>query len=129
MSQAIECYRCGKRCNIGSAVEWNIEYVAGLELGAVCPDCQSAEEDIEAQVNEAMGTTQRIHDGYLGTDPSSAVAQLARLLVDAYPTPAVMRAKADKLASARRDEQALAYVSLMRRIADGMETGELYEDK
>lgn len=122
MSKAIKCYRCGKRCR--NAEGWNVEYVAGLELGAVCPVCQSSEEDIGAQVNEAMGTTQTMRTG----DRTLTTEGFVLRLIETYPNASVMRAKADRLAGARSDEQAQGVAALMHRIADDMESGALYDD-
>ena len=58
--KVIKCYRCAKRCR--NPELWNVVYVAGIELGAICPSCQTVEEDLEAQVNLAMGTTQSLRD-------------------------------------------------------------------
>jgi hypothetical protein len=49
--------------------------------------------------------------------------------VNAYPTPEIMRAKADRLESHRNDGAARNMVTLMRAAADDMESGDLWEDE
>ncbi|MBU3750611.1 MAG: hypothetical protein FGM52_09185 [Mycobacterium sp.] len=117
----IKCCRCRKRCR--NSDRWNVEFVAGLEVGYLCPNCQTDEEHLGAEVNLAMGTTQRMTQ----TDGSD-IGKIICELVNSYPTETVMRAKADRLELARSDPMARQMVMLMRRIADDMETGELYED-
>lgn len=52
-SELVECARCGKVEFAGNADRWNVVFNMGRVAGFLCPDCQTAEEDIEAQVNEA----------------------------------------------------------------------------
>ena len=52
-SELVECARCGKVEFAGNADGWNVVFNMGRVAGFLCPDCQTAEEDIEAQVNEA----------------------------------------------------------------------------
>ena len=50
----IECMRCGRSELAGNAENWNTVFDQGAIVGHVCPDCQTDEEDIEAQVNDAL---------------------------------------------------------------------------
>jgi hypothetical protein len=63
----------------------------------------------------------------LKMDSIDARVQFIHALIDAYPTPEIMRDKADRLATARNDPQASEVVRVMREIADDMESGELWE--
>ena len=49
----VECLRCGKTEFAGNADNWNAVFDAGVIVAFLCPDCQTDEENIEAQVNEA----------------------------------------------------------------------------
>ena len=50
----ITCGRCGKTEYVGNAEGWNTVFDKGVITGHLCPNCQTTEEDIEAQVNEAL---------------------------------------------------------------------------
>ena len=50
----IKCDRCGKVEFAGTAEKWNAVFGKGIITGFLCPDCQTDEEDLEAQVNEAV---------------------------------------------------------------------------
>lgn len=48
------CSRCGRRLrSVSSAHDWNVILESGRIIGLICPDCQTAEENAEAAVNEA----------------------------------------------------------------------------
>lgn len=47
----IECARCGKTEFLGMAEGWNVIFDKGTITGHLCPDCQTDEESIEAEVN------------------------------------------------------------------------------
>ena len=49
----VECARCGKIEFAGNAEGWNTVFDMGVIAGFLCPECQTPEEDLEAQVNEA----------------------------------------------------------------------------
>lgn len=51
MSKVIKCDRCKKRMRNGK--DWNATFKAGVVVGHLCPHCQTAEETLEAMVNEA----------------------------------------------------------------------------
>ncbi|KFI55256.1 hypothetical protein [Bifidobacterium callitrichos] len=55
MSRVVKCSRCRRRFreNAADAAQWNVVFKAGRVTGYLCPDCQSDEERLEAQVNEA----------------------------------------------------------------------------
>jgi hypothetical protein len=46
-----KCYRCGKRYR--GQDDWNQDYIAGLAVGMLCPECQTSKEHVEAEVNRA----------------------------------------------------------------------------
>lgn len=52
--EIIDCMRCGKSEFVGNAEGWNTVFDKGVIVGHICPGCQTDEEDIEAQVNEAL---------------------------------------------------------------------------
>jgi len=127
-----KCYRCRKRNP--NFERWYADYMNGLALGTICPTCQTADEDMEARIFKAMGSTVAMRTGAPGPfeavltaikrgqrdgDERSAVEQLAGMLASRYCTPEAMRSEAEKLASL-----AEAYVSLMRRTADEMEVSD-----
>lgn len=128
MKDDVRCSRCRSyRRRSSNPFHWNEDYIAGLVIGYQCPDCQTAEENLGAEVNLVLNPpdTHRA----LKMDAHDNRVKFIYGLIDAYPTPEVMRAKADTLAAARQDEQASEVVRLMRTIADDMESGELYEDE
>ena len=49
----IKCVRCGKAEFVGNAKLWNVDFNKGVPTCFICPDCQTQEEFIEAEVNEA----------------------------------------------------------------------------
>lgn len=51
MSAAIKCDRCSRRMRNQS--DWNVTVKAGHIAGYRCPDCQTPEDYIEAQINWA----------------------------------------------------------------------------
>jgi hypothetical protein len=120
-----KCRRCGKRYR-GHA-GWNEDYVAGLVAGLLCPDCQTAEENLGAEVNLVLSPPSGRRA--VKMNGSDDMVKLINGLVDTYPTPEIMRAKADRLAGARKDLQASEMVRLMRTLADDMDSGELWEDE
>jgi hypothetical protein len=118
--KVIKCYRCDKRCR--NPEFWNVEHVAGVELGAICPSCQTVEEDLAAQVNLAMGSTEGWRDYPIDNlNKPDGLMFYVDHLVAAYPKPDLMRAKADKIATARTDQNAIEIVRLMRALADAMD--------
>jgi Zn finger protein HypA/HybF involved in hydrogenase expression len=50
--KVIKCVKCGKRLrNIHEP--WNVELKNGKVQWYICPDCQSPEQNVEAEINEA----------------------------------------------------------------------------
>ncbi|WP_329103221.1 hypothetical protein [Streptomyces sp. NBC_01439] len=49
------CIRCTRACWKGAAdaLRWNIEFAQGRPVGYLCPECQTPEENAEAEVNAA----------------------------------------------------------------------------
>ncbi len=132
ISNVTKCYRCRKRNP--NFERWYADYMNGLALGTICPTCRTADEDMEAQINEAMGSSAAMETGVPGPfeamqiairrgqfdeDERSAAEQLAGMLASSYRTPEALRSEAKKLASLTE-----AYVSLMRRTADEMEVSD-----
>ena len=105
---------------------WSEEFVAGLSLGAQCPACVTAEDQVEADVNAVFSSPDTFRAKRI-TSEDEFVNYVYRLL-DLYPTPQIMRAKAAKLAAARSDEGADKVLTLMHRLADDMESGALYDE-
>lgn len=54
--KTVKCSRCGRRFRMGAqdAPYWNAVFHDGIMTGALCPDCQTDAEDLEAQVNDAV---------------------------------------------------------------------------
>lgn len=127
-AKVIRCDRCRRRMR--AMTGWNTNLIAGLVAGYLCPDCQTVGEDLEAELNLITGRSD-MYGVLPGDDPDdfkAFVSVLVNSLVRTYPTPEVMRDKATQLHAARRDPQASEMVRLMRRVADDMESGELWED-
>ncbi|RFZ42681.1 hypothetical protein MSS4_04646 [Mycobacterium marinum] len=115
------CTRCGKRHR--NQPDWNVTYIAGLEAGLLCPDCQTAEEHVEAEVNLATED----YSGWQAVKPDTDEGFTRRLiegLLRSYNSPERLRLKADQLAAARNDRQASEMVRLMRTLADD---GDIWE--
>lgn len=125
MSAKVErCARCGRRYRGQDG--WNDDLIAGLRVGRVCPDCQTDEEHLGAEVNLVLAR----RDEWRKLDLSDAdgVMRFITALAATYPDHLKMRDAADRLAAARKDRQATDVVAVMRRVADDMESGELWED-
>lgn len=119
-AKVIRCNRCRKRCRRMDG--WNAEFVAGVIVACICPQCQSADENAEAEVNEVLSTP----SSWQGP-PTTAEALIERL-VKSYPTPERMRHQANRLAAARTDRQAQSMVALMNNTASAMADGTLWDD-
>ncbi|MEE8727436.1 MAG: hypothetical protein SOI04_07885 [Bifidobacterium thermacidophilum] len=54
--KTLKCGKCGRRFRERAfdAECWNVTLHAGIITQVLCPDCQTPEQDMEAQVNEAM---------------------------------------------------------------------------
>ena len=122
-SKIIRCKRCNRRGR--NMAGWNHETIAGLVISYLCPDCQTPREDLEAELN--LITAGPMKDVYVGGDTDSW-GRYAEVLLRSYQhSPEVMRDKAGQLEAARRDPYAKQVVKLLRRLADAVENGELYE--
>jgi hypothetical protein len=120
------CSRCNKRMR--NPQGWNVEMIASIEAGYLCPGCQTVEEDLEAELNLTLGRStvgKRITVNGPEDLTTEVLAEIVDGLIRTYPTPEIMRDKANRLAQARGDRYWMA--GLMRMVADGMESGELYE--
>lgn len=54
MSKAIRCDRCRRRLrNLSVDTTWNVVLDQGHIEGYICPNCQTLEENTEAEINEA----------------------------------------------------------------------------
>lgn len=69
----VTCMRCGKMEFVGNADKWNIEIRKGVPVGAICPDCQTQEEFVEAEVNDALVDYSKM---YLLNTPEEAMEAL-----------------------------------------------------
>ena len=49
----VKCSRCGKTEVVAKADYWNVVFDKGVPTGFLCPDCQTQDEWLEAEVNEA----------------------------------------------------------------------------
>jgi len=49
------CHRCNRRWRDGAADadRWNTEFKAGVVLWLLCPGCQTPEENLQAEINDA----------------------------------------------------------------------------
>lgn len=50
----VKCARCGKTESANNAKLWNAVFDKGVLTHYLCPDCQTQEEFLEAEVNEAL---------------------------------------------------------------------------
>lgn len=116
------CKRCGKRphTNPDWNRNWSDTWIAGLHAGRLCPDCQTDEEDTEAQVREAMGD-RLVRQTFSGKTAEEWIAFTVPLLTENYRTPEKLRAKADELDAVRQDFAAKAMTGLMRALAADLE--------
>lgn len=114
-----QCYRC-HTISRNPGPFWNVDWIAGVALGAVCPGCQTAEEHIEAEVNDISASPLQVV--HLVTDDNRA--KYIYSLLDTYPTAGIMRAKAYRLGQYRPDVRDTV-VDLMLKLADAQERGEL----
>lgn len=48
----LKCSRCGKRLR-GVGDGWNATLSRGVVVGVLCPDCQTPDENAEAEINLA----------------------------------------------------------------------------
>lgn len=60
-TKVIKCRRCGRR--LRNPEGWNVVYNGGLIEGYLCPECQTNEESMEAQVNEALEDYSKMRTG------------------------------------------------------------------
>ena len=51
----VQCSRCRRRATtkVASRDLWNVTVEQGRAIGALCPACQTTEENIEAEINHA----------------------------------------------------------------------------
>ncbi len=127
MPKVRRCSRCDKRMR--NPQGWNAEMIAGIEAGYLCPGCQTAEEDLDAELNLTLGRStvaRRIKVNGPEDLTREALTEIISGLVSTYPTPEIMRDKANRLAQARGDRYWM--VGVMRMVADRMESGDLFED-
>lgn len=120
------CRECGKRMR--NPKGWNVEMIAGIEAGYLCPDCQTIEEDLVAELNLTLGRSS-VTEGFTvnsGDDlTDERLEEVINSLIRTYPTPEIMRDKADRLAQARGTRHWM--VGIMRRTADNMDSGTLFD--
>lgn len=68
--KVIRCSRCNRRCRRDDG--WNVTMKAGVPVGYLCPGCQTAEENVEAEINLATTTYFSTSDGRLAGRPKVA---------------------------------------------------------
>jgi hypothetical protein len=74
--EIIRCIRC-KRIEAANGPEaggWNIVYEGGRPTGVICPNCQTPEESMEAEVNAATLDYGADERGHLTASPKGADA-------------------------------------------------------
>lgn len=125
-SRITRCRRCRRRMRHPNG--WNVEMIAGIEAGYLCPECQTIEEDLEAELNLTLGRSSAaegftVNSGDDLTD--ERLDEITNSLIRTYPTPEIMRVKADRLAQARGNRHWM--VGIMRRTADNMDSGMLFD--
>jgi len=116
------CSRCNKRMRDPQG--WNVEMIAGIEAGYLCPGCQTPQQDLEAELNLTLGRStvnKEITVNSLGDLTTEVLAKIIDSLIRTYPTPEMMRNKADRLAQTRGNR--FWVVGIMRMTADGMQSG------
>jgi hypothetical protein len=121
------CSRCRKRMR--NPKGWNVEMIAGIEGGYLCPGCQTVEEDLDAELNLTLGRSavgKEITVNSFNDLTTEVLTKIVDGLIRTDPTPEIMRDKADRLARARGDR--FWVVGVMRWTADGMASGVLFDD-
>jgi hypothetical protein len=101
---------------------WSETTIAVLHTGFLCPDCHTAEEFVQVEVDEIDRSDDDLEEAYellLAMPLDEALAVYTKVLVASYRTPAVMRCKADELQAARPEHTGVVW--LMRRLAEDME--------
>ena len=73
MSTKVEkCMRCHRRFR--GHGEWNHKWISGLLVGAICPDCQTMDEDLEAELSEITGAS--ANWTFIPPPPTAAMTRL-----------------------------------------------------
>lgn len=49
----LKCSRCSRSTKAKRADGWNFDLRGGVVVEIICPSCQTAEENAEAEINEA----------------------------------------------------------------------------
>lgn len=63
----MRCARCRRRLRNLNTPGWNATFKGGVIVGYLCPDCQTPQENAEAEINEAITVYGRLADGrYIG---------------------------------------------------------------
>lgn len=62
MSNRIQCSRCERISRATKAKAWNVTVSRGIPVGYLCPDCQTPEENAEAEIN--LATTRYAVDSF-----------------------------------------------------------------
>lgn len=64
------CDRCHRRLRQHGMETWNVVVESGYITGLVCPGCQTSEENVEAEINEAtLDYCGMLSDGRLVAQP------------------------------------------------------------
>ncbi|GMA33525.1 hypothetical protein [Litorihabitans aurantiacus] len=132
-----KCMRCRRRYR--GHGEWNLQYDLGREVGVLCPDCQTPEENAEAVINEATidyaKTVEMTEGEFVVRDlirrSEEAAGKVARAAVAAGDRDLrhddVIREVKDGL-PARYPGTITQRDDMIRRIVTDVLSGDLYED-
>lgn len=74
MPKVIRCSRCGRRLRNPASQAgkgWNVEMKGGEARAYLCPDCQTPEENAEAEINEATLDYFRLPGGQVFGQPKA----------------------------------------------------------
>lgn len=73
----IRCSQCDRRMRReveADGQQWNAVYRLGYVVGHLCPQCQTPEENAEAEVNAALSSSGTLHDWAASTPEENAKA-------------------------------------------------------
>jgi hypothetical protein len=124
---ALVCTRCGRVTDDPDADDtWNVDTVAGFEVGIHCPGCQTPEEDMEAQLHDIEpGGTHWRAGSYTSEEHTK---KWIEHFVTVYREPTRLRAAAERLAASELAASQVVngidrdfMADFMRRVADAME--------
>jgi len=123
VSKVERCYRCGKRYRgTESHLDtWNVEYIMGILIGRVCPDCQSPEENAEAEIDMVLEDHSGAEEIIFDPADDDELRQITRRLMESYKTPEALRHAANRLEAACQRDDAKLMVLIARHVARHMD--------